>query len=45
MYDPQWDEVSETARTVFDVDEDRWTGLWDADGEPIMRPKVKMGFV
>jgi hypothetical protein len=43
-YEPEYDEVSETARTVVD-DEDRWTDLLDEHGEPIMRPKVRLGFI
>ena len=30
--------------TVHEDEEDRWTGLYDAKGEPIMRPRNPIGF-
>ena len=43
-WDDVWDEPSITATEVIDAEGDRWTGLVDQHGEPIFRPKVKMGF-
>ena len=40
-------EESSTAKTVFESDEDLWTGLLDKDGHPIYKqsPRIKIGYI
>lgn len=44
--DDEWIEppVMDTSITVIEDDDD-WTGLWDAQGNPLYRKKAPMGFV
>ena len=38
------DDVSLTGQTVLE-DDPEWSGLYDADGEPLYRERKKVGFV
>lgn len=42
-YDPY--DVAKPSTDVWEEDKDYFSGLYDAEGRPLYKPKFKMGFI